>query len=106
MLAHRRIQYPLQKKSWNKRTTRFVVLVFALNIISAGLFIALVHRPVYDDPFNVFDVHNYATRGLSMETLLSHRNPPGPTGFLWMAAEVRLLGGNELTDARIAVLVA
>jgi hypothetical protein len=25
-----------------------------------------------------------------METLLSHRNPPGPTGFLWMAAGVRL----------------
>jgi hypothetical protein len=95
-----------EEEQWNKRTTRFVVLVFALNIISAGLFIALVHRPVYDDPFNVFDVHNYATRGLSMETLLSHRNPPGPTRFLWMAAGVRLLGGNELTDARIAVLVA
>jgi hypothetical protein len=95
-----------EEEQWNKRTTRFVVLVFALNIISAGLLIALVHRPVYDDPFNVFDVHNYATRGLSMETLLSHRNPPGPTGFLWMAAGVRLLGGNELTDARIAVLVA
>jgi hypothetical protein len=94
-----------EEEQWNKRTIRFVVLVFALNVISAALFIGLVRRPVYDDPFNIFDVHNYATRGLSMDTLLSHRNPPGPTGFLWMAAGVRLLGGNELTDARIAVLV-
>jgi hypothetical protein len=94
-----------EEEQWNRRTARFVILIFALNVISAALFIGLVQRPVYDDPYNVFDVHNYATRGLSMDTLLSHRNPPGPTGFLWMAAGVRFLGGNELTDARIAVLV-
>jgi hypothetical protein len=85
---------------------RFVVLLFVLNVISAALFIGFVNLPVYDDPYNIFDVHNYATRGVSLDTLLSHRNPPGPTGFLWMAVGVRLLGGNELTDARIAVLVS
>jgi hypothetical protein len=94
------------EKLSSEKIRRIVIFVFSLNVISAALFIGLVKRPVYDDPFNIYDVHNYATRGLSMETLLSHRNPPGPTGFLWMAAGVRLLGGNELTDARIAVLVA
>src|SRR6266850_1188535 len=73
---------------------------------SIALFIGFVNHPVYDDPFNVFDVHNYATKGLSVDALLTHRNPPGPTSFLWMAAGVRLLGGQELRDARIAVLVS
>jgi hypothetical protein len=66
----------------------------------------LVNRPVYDDPFNIYDVHNYATRGLSVDSLMSQRNPPGPTGFLWMAAGVRLLHGDELRDARIASLAS
>jgi hypothetical protein len=91
---------------WSGRLFRFVVIVFALNVVSAALFIGMVNRQVYDEPYNIFDVHNYATRGLSMETLLSHRNPPGPTGFLWMAAGVRLRGGNELRDARIAILMS
>jgi hypothetical protein len=56
--------------------------MFVLNVISATLFIGFVRRPVYDDPFNIYDVHNYAAKGFSMDTLLSHRNPPGPTGFL------------------------
>ena len=85
---------------------RFFILLFVLNVISAALFIGFVNRPVYDDPFNIFDVHNYASRGLSVDTFLSHRNPPGPTGFLWMAAGVRLLGGEELRAARIAILVS
>jgi hypothetical protein len=91
---------------WSAKLTRFVIVVFALNVVSAALFIGMIHRQVYDEPYNIFDVHNYATRGLSMETLLSHRNPPGPTGFLWMAAGVRLLGGEELRDARIATLMS
>jgi len=91
---------------WSGRLFRFVVVVFALNVVSAALFIGMVNRQVYDEPYNIFDVHNYATRGLSMETLLSHRNPPGPTGFLWMAAGVRLLGGDELRDARVATLMS
>lgn len=94
------------KQVSNGKLVRFVILVFALNVISGGLFISKVNRQVYDEPYNIFDVHNYATRGLSMETLLSHRNPPGPTGFLWMAAGVRLLGGEELRDARVATLMS
>jgi hypothetical protein len=91
---------------WIEKIRRFVILVCSLNVISAAMFIALVNRPVYDDPYNIFDVHNYATRGLSVDTLLSQRNPPGPTSFLWMAAGVRLLRGGELRDARIAALAS
>ncbi len=83
-----------------------IILALVLNMISAALFIGLVNRPVYDDPYNIFDVHIYATRGLSVDTLLSQRNPPGPTSFLWMAAGVRLLGGGELRNARIANLMS
>jgi hypothetical protein len=81
-------------------------LIFALNVISAALFIGLINRPVYDDRYNIFDVQSYAREGLSVATLLSQRNPPGPTSFLWMAAGVRLLGGEELRDARIATLLS
>ena len=88
------------------RISRFIIVLFAANVISAVLFIGLVNRPAYDDPYNIFDVHNYATRGLSVGTLLSQRNPPGPTSFLWMAAGVRLLAGGELRDARIANLMS
>ena len=95
-----------EEQLWSGKITRFVILLFALNGVSAVFFISLVNRPVYDEPYNIFDVHNYATKGLSVDTLLSHRNPPGPTGFLWMAAGVRLLGGEELRDARIAVLLS
>jgi hypothetical protein len=94
------------EQAWSGRLVRFVIVVFALNVVSSALFIGMVNRQVYDEPYNIFDVHNYATRGLSMETLLSHRNPPGPTGFLWMSAGVRLLGGEELRDARIATLTS
>jgi dolichyl-phosphate-mannose-protein mannosyltransferase len=85
---------------------RFVITLFIINLISAALFIGVVNRPVYDDQFNIFDVHNYAVKGLTMDSLLSHRNPPGPTSFLWMAAGVRFLGGDELTDARISIFVS
>jgi dolichyl-phosphate-mannose-protein mannosyltransferase len=85
---------------------RFVVLVFVLNLISAALFIARVNRPVYDDGFNIFDVHNYAAKGVTLDTLRSQRNAPGPTSFVWMATSVRVLGGNELCDARIGALLS
>lgn len=85
---------------------RFLIFLVALNLLSAALFIGFVNRPVYDDQFNIFDVHNYASKGLSMDALQSHRNPPGPTSFLWMAAGARLLGGNELRAARIATLAS
>ena len=104
--APRRDAQSANEPSDSGTISRLVIGLLLLNLISAALFIGLVNRPVYDEPYNIFDVHNYATRGLSMETLLSHRNPPGPTGFLWMAAGVRLLSGSELRDARIAVLLS
>jgi hypothetical protein len=85
---------------------RFVTLVFVLNLVSAALFIALVNRPVYDDGFNIFDVHNYAAKGVTPDTLRSQRNAPGPTSFVWMATAVRVLGGNELRDARTGALLS
>jgi hypothetical protein len=85
---------------------RSVITLIIINLISAALFIGFVNRPVYDDPFNIFDVHNYASNQLSIATLLSHRNPPGPTSFLWMAAGARFLGGDELRDARISILMS
>lgn len=85
---------------------QLIILIFALNVISAVLFMLLVDRPVYDDQYNIFDVHTYAANGVSVATIRSNRNPPGPSSFLWMAAAVRLLGGEELLDARIAVLLS
>src|SRR5271170_6082363 len=91
---------------WANPYARLVVLIFVLNAVSAALFMLRVDRPVYDDPYNIFDVHTYATRGVSLATIRANRNPPGPTSFLWMAASVRLLGGDELLDARFAVLLS
>lgn len=85
---------------------RLTLLVFTVNLISAVLFIHFINRPVYDDPYNIFDVHNYAQNGFSAATLQNHRNPPGPTSFLWMAGVVSLLKGNELRDARIGTLLS
>jgi len=98
--------FQFEGQAWCQRYLKFIIIVFALNIISAALFIGFVDRPVYDDQYNIFDVQSYAHKGLSAATVLSHRNPPGPTSFLWMAAGVNLLGGNELRDARIAVLLS
>src|SRR5215469_13827002 len=88
------------------RSLRLVVLAFALNLVSAAVFIALVNHPVYDEGFNLFDVHNYAARGITLDTLRSQRNAPGPTSFIWMATFVRILGGNELRDARIGAVLS
>jgi hypothetical protein len=75
-------------------------------MISAALFIHFVNRPVYDDPYNILDVHTYATRGLSVSTIRSNETPPGPTSFAWMAIAVRILVGEELRDARIGALIS
>jgi hypothetical protein len=85
---------------------RLTALVFLLNLVSALVFIILVNRPVYDDEYNIVDVHNYAKNGLSQTALQAHRNAPGPVSFLWMAGFVRLLGGSELRDARIGALLS
>src|SRR6478735_11649198 len=83
----------IARTAWARPYRRLVILIFALNVISAALFIGVVDRPVYDDKYNFRDVQLYAHNGLSVATLLAHRNPPGPTSFLWMAAGVRLLRG-------------
>jgi hypothetical protein len=82
------------------------LLLLLLNTLSAVLFICFVNRPVYDDSYNLSDVRRYAAQGVSVETIRAHVNPPGPTSFLWMAAAARLLGGNELVAARVAVLLS
>lgn len=66
----------------------------------------LVDHPVYDDQYNIYDVHTYAIKGVSVATIRSNRNPPGPTSFIWMAMGVRLLHTNELRAARVAVLLS
>jgi hypothetical protein len=97
---------PAPGNSWRQSHLPLAVLLLALNLVSAALFIGLVNRPVYDDGFNLFDVHNYATQGFSLVTLLSQRNAPGPTSFVWMAAAVRLIGGEELRAARVGAFLS
>jgi hypothetical protein len=88
------------------KLSQLTLLIFALNVISSLLFMRLVNRPVYDDPYNITDVHAYATRGVSRATVLAQTNPPGPGSFVWMAEAVRLLKGEELLDARIGALLS
>ncbi len=83
-----------------------LIFVFTVNALSAILFMFLVRRPVYDDGFNMYDVHAYAAHGISIATIQAQRNPPGPTSFIWMASAARLIGHDELFDARIAVLLS
>jgi hypothetical protein len=85
---------------------RFATLVLVLNIFSALLFIAIVRRPVYDDSTNFRDVHRYASEGATVQSLRAHVNPTGPGSFLWMAAGIRLLGGDEIRSARLAILTS
>ena len=85
---------------------RALVFVIALHVLSAVLFIALVRRPVYDDSYNIYDVHAYAAQGISVTTVQAQRNAPGPASFIWMSWAVRFVGGDELRDARIAVLLS
>ena len=57
-----------------------IILALVLNLISAALFIGLVNRPVYDDPYNIFDVHNYATTKLLTKADLDPHVFEGETG--------------------------
>jgi hypothetical protein len=85
---------------------RFAIFVLVLNTFSALLFIAVVRRPVYDDSTNFRDVHRYAIEGATLQSLRAHINPTGPGSFLWMAAGVHWLGGDEIRDARFAILTS
>lgn len=83
---------------------RLSLLFLILNLISSAAFIYCENRPIFDDSYNMFDVHAYATKGISVATIRAQRNAPGPTSFLWMAAGAHFLGGDELRAARMAVL--
>lgn len=85
---------------------RLIILVLIFNMLSAAIFMHRVNRPIYDDQYNIIDVHMYATEGVSANTIRANRTPPGPTSFVWMAGAVRLLGGEELRDARIGAFVS
>ena len=89
-----------------KRYLQSVVVLLILNSISALLFVSLVNHPVFDDLNNLRDVHRYATQGVSVGTIRNHVNPTGPTSFILMAGAIRMLGGSELRDARLAVLLS
>ncbi len=82
------------------------LLLLVLNLISSAAFIYCQNRPVFDESYNMADVHAYATNGISVSTVQAQKNAPGPTSFLWIAAGVRLLGASELRGARIAVLTS
>jgi hypothetical protein len=60
----------------------------------------------YDDRYNLSDVHRYVIEGFSADSIKAHINPAGPTGFVWMAAVVRLFPKNELRSARAAILIS
>lgn len=99
------------KGSWQsldltKQYLRVVAVVFVFNALSAILFMVSVRRPVYDDDYNIVDVRAYADQGISRETVRAQRNAPGPTSYIWMATAVRLIGHDELLDARFAILLS
>lgn len=87
-----------------RRLWQIVVLTFVVTILSSILFMSLVNRPVYDDVYNIFDVHAYAQNGVSICSLAAQRNAPGPASFIWMAVGVRILHIGELRAARLSVL--
>ena len=74
----------LNSRSPNISRQYFYALIFAftINALSAILFMFLVRRPVYDDGFNMYDVHAYAAHGFSIATIQAQRNTPGPTSFI------------------------
>src|ERR1700741_3045611 len=83
---------------------KIILSLFTLNILSALLFLFLVSRPVYDEPYHIVDARAYAHSGLSVSMVRAQRNPPGPGSHLWMAACARLLSSAELCGARLAIL--
>ena len=80
------------------------LVLLILNSLSALVFIAMVRQPVYDDPLNFIDVERYTKQGVTLNTIRGHINAQGPTAYIWMACVVRLIGGDSLRDARLAVL--
>jgi hypothetical protein len=90
---------------WLRPSWQLILVLFAWNVVSAVLFIHFVNRPVYDDPPNLVDVHTFAQKGLSADTIRAIKSPPGPTGFALLAVPVRVFGTEELRAARIGALL-
>src|SRR5260370_34018762 len=72
-----------------RKYSQLILAIFALNVISALLFMRFVNRPVYDDPYNIRDVHVYAGERFSVATMLVQQNGPGPTSSISMAEAAR-----------------
>lgn len=85
---------------------RLAIVFLLVNAVSSLFFIHFVRRPVFDDSNYLQDVHRYATEGVSVDSIRRNITAPGPTSFIWMAAAVRALDGNELRDARLACLTS
>jgi hypothetical protein len=56
--------------------------LFALNAISARLFILFSNRMAYDDQHYLADVHRYDSEEVSANGIRAHINPASPTGFV------------------------
>lgn len=83
-----------------------LVFIFAINVLTAILFMFTVRRPVYDDNGNMLDARAYAAHGISASTIRAQHDTPGPTSFIWMAFAIRLMGHDDLLDARMSVLLS
>jgi hypothetical protein len=96
-------------ETWHDNGARYFYLAIVfllLNTVSSLLFIHFVRHPVFDDSNYLPDVHRYAREGVSVDTIRRNIMAPGPTSFIWMAAAVRALGGDELRDARLACVAS
>jgi hypothetical protein len=89
-----------------KKYRAAAVSLFVLNVVSALLFILFVNHPAYDDSHHMPDVQRYASEGVSVSSIRTHINAPGPTAYIWMAMAARMFPGNELRSARVAILVS
>lgn len=81
---------------------RWPALLLVANLLSAGLFIALSDRPVFDDASHLRDVVRYVNDGVSYQTVREHQNPTGPVAFIWMAV-VGSSAGSGLGGSRAAI---
>jgi hypothetical protein len=92
-------------QAWLGKYYRLAVLLFALNAISALVFILFVNRMAYDDQSYRADLHRYDGEGVSANGIRAHINPASPTGFIWMALAARMFPADELQSTRAAILI-
>jgi hypothetical protein len=73
---------------------RLLASLWLVIVISAIAFVALSNRPVFDDISNLRDVTRYAKEGVSVTTVANHVNPAGPFGYIWIALNGAIIGGD------------